>query len=155
MTPSERVPCPVCFGRKKLIPVVVRPAPGVSRQEVAESLVDNDGLDCPTCGCQGTITEERERRLEMGGKLRDARRSAGMGIREFAEALGVLPSVWNAIEHGRGLPAAELPDDIRVFLRGCAHRCDMLPLALRPHVERLAAKYIPQEFVATDPRAKK
>lgn len=42
----------------------------------------------------------------LGGRLREARRAAGLSLRALAAAVGVSPATWSAVENGRAAPGA-------------------------------------------------
>lgn len=61
-----------------------------------------------------TNADIREARNELGARLRDLRRAAGLTGQRLADLLSWVPSKVSKIEHGRQSPTA---DDIRVWCR--------------------------------------
>jgi transcriptional regulator with XRE-family HTH domain len=61
-----------------------------------------------------TNADVREARNELGARLRDLRRAAGLTGQRLADLLSWVPSKVSKIEHGRQSPTA---DDIRVWCR--------------------------------------
>ncbi|MEV6638655.1 TetR family transcriptional regulator [Amycolatopsis sp. NPDC051371] len=51
-------------------------------------------------GARGIAPEELDSRKEVGARLRAARRSAGLTLRQVAQALDVSAGTWSAVENG-------------------------------------------------------
>lgn len=88
--------CPDCESGKVacFFPVYVEGHPGPAAFET----------DCPRCGGTCEVPDEQERWIAQGKAVKAARLSRGIGLREQAERLGMLPSVYAAMENGRIKP---------------------------------------------------
>lgn len=83
------VECPTCRGETTINGV----ACGPRGCEVA-------GLTCPTCGGDGSITDEQSSWIAHGGVMRETRRRAMVSVRQAATAFGVDPRELAAAERG-------------------------------------------------------
>lgn len=89
--------CALCRGSGHVTGLFPVYAPSVSvdqRKPVVE-------LDCWRCGGAGVLTTEQLARIASGDARRAQRVARGVGLREEAERLGMLPSELCDIECGR------------------------------------------------------
>lgn len=100
MPETAMVTCPDCGGRKKLLGVFPVRREGTTGPPVIE-------LDCANCDEQGQVPAERLLWQLQGEKIKAARLARNRGLREEAERLGMLPSTYCQMEHGRICPTIE------------------------------------------------
>ena len=103
-------PCPRCDGSGKsgIIPLAVKmlPGHGPMSDEEAQRFAD-DIAKCDFCGASGKVPSVQLAWKAMGDEWLEARRVLGVGLREWAERCGVLPSEYCNMEHGRIAPRPE------------------------------------------------
>lgn len=89
-----RITCPKCTGFGRFVMLHARGERPLTEEEVSEL------SKCQFCGGSGKVSSEQWDRHRIGLLLRNARREAGMGLRAFAEFIGIEPSTWARIENG-------------------------------------------------------
>jgi hypothetical protein len=98
---SEAVPihtCPQCEGERKVPVFGIVYAPGHKGRP-------GRLIKCPFCEGAGEVSERRLKWLHRGQAYREKRIAEGVGLRQRAEQLGILPSRLSGIEHGRFDPS--------------------------------------------------
>lgn len=100
-------PCPECNGSGKTNMTILhaKRTPGAEpmNDEQAKSLADYVN-HCRLCDGSGRVSPERLAWRQIGKEWHAARLALGVGLREWANRVGVLPSEYCDMEHGRKAP---------------------------------------------------
>lgn len=86
-TVTHAILCPRCTGRKQFVGI------SFSAKKCFE-------VDCHICNGVGAISRDRFTRYAEGQLFRNLRVAANVGMREFAERCGILPSDFSKMEQG-------------------------------------------------------
>jgi len=93
---SELTPCPRCNAKGVMVGMFLRYADGVPQSERKPAIE----LECQHCCGTGQVTAEQLEKMAAGEARRQARIHRGVGLREEAENLGLLPSELAKLEAG-------------------------------------------------------
>lgn len=104
---DKQVICPECegSGKSNFVPAAVRRIEGAPpmTNEQAQQLCDYFAK-CQFCEGAKTVPLERIEWRRTGEKWRQARRERSVGLREWAERVGALPSDYCNMEAGKMKP---------------------------------------------------
>lgn len=94
---GSNLQCPQCSGNKTLVGVFPAYPEGTlpdDRKPVIE-------IDCPICYGEGRITGQRYENILRGQEIKRLRLSKGIGLRECAQRLLMMPSSLSDAEVGK------------------------------------------------------
>jgi hypothetical protein len=107
--------CPECLGvgERRMVPLVaVRRDGTLSMTEDEAKRMIKELSRCRLCDATGSVSTERLSWRERGDRMRQDRLALHVGLREYAEKIGMLPSEYSAMECGYVKPDLSLSADI-------------------------------------------